>query len=74
MPTLNQFSLREGRHDKIAAMKPWMSWTLFFFATALIAFFSGEQWNTRIIVFLILAVPIVIWAVRQIMKAQASSR
>ncbi|WP_239806104.1 hypothetical protein [Croceicoccus hydrothermalis] len=58
----------------MAAMKPWMSWTLFFFATALIAFFSGEQWNTRIIVFVILAVPIAIWAVQQLMKAQASSR
>lgn len=55
-------------------MKPWMSWTLFFFAAALIAFFSGEQWNTRFIVFLILTIPIVIWAVRQIKKAQTPSR
>ncbi|WP_231466483.1 hypothetical protein [Novosphingobium sp. CECT 9465] len=55
-------------------MKPWMSWTLFFFAAALIAFFSGEQWNTRLIVFLILTIPIVIWAVRQIKKAQTPSR
>lgn len=55
-------------------IKPWMSWTLFIFAAALIAFFSGERWNTRTIVLLILTVPIAIWAVRQIKKAQTPSR
>ena len=74
MPFLNQLSLNKERRVTMAPMKPWMSWTLFFFAAALIAFFSGEQWNTRFIVFLILTIPIVIWAVRQIKKVQTPSR
>jgi len=55
-------------------MKPWKSWTLFFLAAAVIALFSAEQWNARIAVFLFLTIPIAIWAVRQIKKAQTPPR
>jgi len=40
------------------------SWTLFIAATALMTYFVANTWSARVIVFIVMAVPISLWALK----------
>ena len=42
------------------------SWALFFIASAAVAFLVGNGWLQRVLIFMVVSVPITIWAARRI--------
>lgn len=51
-------------------MKQWHARTFFYVGTAIIAYFYGHDWGTRIVMWIILAVPIDLWNQRRLKIAR----
>jgi uncharacterized membrane protein YjjP (DUF1212 family) len=48
--------------------KPWMTWVFFAVFCAVLAFLLTPNWPARVVTFVILSVPIALWARHQIRK------
>ncbi len=46
-------------------MKPWISWVLFFVVSAVLFYVLAKGWPSRVFLFLLMSIPVMIWAVRK---------